>query len=105
MNDWALHEYGALYESWPRDEKGETVRPALLQSCSPLDMQAELLQGMLRAYGIPSLRVAPGDGQFGELILGMSGTGVDILVPETMLDDAKALMEAENDDEDRSLDA
>ncbi len=103
MSDWALHEYGAVYDSWPRDEKGETVRPALLQSCSPLDMQAQMLQSMLRAYGIPSIRVALGDGQFGELILGMSGTGVDILVPETMLADAKALLEAEND-EDQSLD-
>ena len=99
MNGWALHEYGEAYESCPRDEKGETVRPALLQSCSPLDMQAEMLQGLLRAYGIPSISVAPGDGAFGELILGMSGTGVDILVPETMLDDAKALLEADNEDQ------
>lgn len=99
MSDWALHEYGAVWESWPRDEKGEIIPPAHLASCSPLDMQAEMLQSMLRAYAIPSLRVAPGDGQFGELILGMSGTGVDILVPETMLDDAKALLEAENDEE------
>lgn len=103
MSDWALHEYGAAWESWPRDEQGETVRPALLATCSPLDMQAEMLQSMLRAYGIPSIRVAPGDGQFGELILGMSGTGLDVLVPETMLADAKALLEAEND-EDQSMD-
>lgn len=103
MGTWALHEYGAVYERWPRNEQGEPVSPALLASCSPLDMQAEMMQGMLQSYGIPSLRVAPGDGQFGELILGMSGTGLDILVPETMLEDAKALLEAEND-EDQSLD-
>lgn len=99
MSDWALREYGMLWERWPRDEKGETIRPARLTSCSPLDMQAQMTQGLLESYGIPSIRVAPGDGQFGELILGMSGTGVDILVPETMLDDAKALLEADNDEE------
>lgn len=100
MADWALRKYGQIYESWPRNEAGDTVPPTILTSCSPLDMQAEMLQSMLEAYGIPSLRVAPGDGQFGELILGMSGTGLDILVPETMLEEARALLEGENGEDD-----
>jgi len=33
------------------------------------------------------------------VVLGMSGTGSNIYVPETMLEDAKNLMEAEPDDE------
>ena len=32
-----------------------------------------------------------GDGQFGKIMLGMSGYGVEILVPETLLADAQAL--------------
>lgn len=98
MADWAKREYGKTLENWPKDEQGEPVAPAFLAMCSPLDMQAELTQGLLASYGIPSLRMAPGDGAFGELILGMSGTGLDIYVPETMLDDAKALMEADNEE-------
>ena len=98
MADWAKREYGKTLENWPKDEQGEPVTPAFLTMCSPLDMQAELTQGLLESYGIPSLRMAPGDGAFGELILGMGGTGLDIYVPETMLDDAKALMEADNEE-------
>lgn len=99
MADWAQREYGKAFENWPKNEQGEPVSPAWLTSCSPLDMQSEMVQSMLECYGIPSLRMAPGDGAFGELILGMSGTGLDIYVPETMLEDAKALMEADNDEE------
>jgi len=98
MADWAQHKFGQTMENWPKNETGDPVSPALLCGCSPLDMEAQMLQSMLEAYGIPSLCIAPGDGVFGKLILGMSGTGFDILVPETMLEDAKALMEAETDD-------
>ena len=47
----------------------------------------------LKAYGIPCLKNYPGDGQFGKIMLGMSGYGVEILVPETLLADAQALQE------------
>ena len=43
---------------------------------------------MLEAYGIPCLCVAPGDGSFGRVVLGMSGCGMDIYVPESLYDDA-----------------
>ena len=52
-----------------------------------------LLVNMLEAYGIPCLKNYPGDGQFGKIMLGMSGYGVEILVPETLLADAQALRE------------
>ena len=67
---------GALMEKWPRDERGEPVRPAFLAFRSSTDLA-----------------------DFGKVILGISGTGSRIYVPETMLEDAKALMEAETDDE------
>ncbi len=100
MGIWAKREYGKAYDSWPRDDAGETVAPALLKTCSSLDMEAEMLQSMLEAYGIPSIRHLPGDGQFGELMLGMSGNGVQVLVPNTMIDEARALMEGEADDDE-----
>lgn len=90
---------GELLRRWPKGENGEPVRPVYLAHRSSTDMDDMLLVNMLDAYGIPALRVCPGDGEFGRLILGISGTGTDILVPETLYDDAKALMEAEPDDE------
>ena len=99
MEGWGRREYGKTFDAWPRDEKGEPVRPALLTHCGPLDMEAEMIQSMLESFGIPSIRMLPGDGAFGELILGMSGNGVDIYVPCTMLDEAQDLLKGEPDDD------
>ena len=90
---------GALYEKWPKAENGELVPPKFLAHRLSLDMADVLLVNMLEAYGIPAVILHPGDGDFGKVILGMSGTGSSIFVPETMYEDAKNLMEAEVDDE------
>ncbi len=99
MRSWGRHEYGALYENWPKDEAGEPVEPAFLTHCSPLDLEAEMIRSMLESYGIPSFRRLPGDGAFGELILGMSGNGIDIYVPATQLAEAQELLKGEPDDD------
>ena len=99
MLSWGRHEYGKTMEEWPKDAQGETVPPAFLAHCGPLDMEAEMLQSMLAAYGIPSFRQLPGDGAFGELILGISGNGIDIYVPETLLTEAQAILKGEPDDD------
>lgn len=84
---------GDLLKRWPRNADGELVPPALLTKCTGIDMDDVLLVNMLEAYGIPCLKNYPGDGQFGKIMLGMSGYGVEILVPETLLADAQALRE------------
>ena len=99
MLSWGRHEYGKLYDVWPRDDTGETVEPAFLVHCGPLHMEAEMIQSMLESYDIPSVRCLPGDGAFGELILGMSGNGVDLFVPVTMLEKARELLEGEPEDD------
>lgn len=90
---------GELLEKWPKGEDGQPVPPVKLAHCKSSDMEDVMTVNMLEAYGIPALRVYPGDGVFGKIVLGMSGTGTDILVPANMYEDAKALMEAEPDDE------
>ena len=100
MLSWGRHEYGKLFEEWPRDEQGEPVPPALLVHCGPLDMEAEMIRSMLAAYDIPSFRQLPGDGAFGELILGISGNGIDIYVPATRLAEAQDILKGEPDDDE-----
>lgn len=90
---------GELYKNWPKDEQGNPVQPKLLAHCSSLDMADTMLINMLQAYGIPAMVMHPGDGGFGKVVLGMSGTGSRIYVPENMYEDAIVLMEAEPDDE------
>ncbi len=91
--EWGRRITGKLYERWPRDEKGELIEPVFLTHSFCLDMSDEMLVNLLEAYGIPCVRQYPNDGDFGRLILGTSGTGVDIYVPKTMYDDAVNLTE------------
>jgi hypothetical protein len=89
---------------WPQDEEGEPVRPAFLEHLSESQIESDIVVNMLRAYNIPVFRAYSNNGDFGRIILGFSGTGVDIYVPETMLKEAQNLLsadiepETENDD-------
>ena len=53
----------------------------------------------LKAFGVPCLCVDPGNGGFARVVMGMSGQGVDIYVPESLYDDAVALSKEENNEE------
>ena len=81
-----------LTDIWPKGDNGENEKAVFLCHLSASDMQDELLVSMLDAYGIPVIKNYPGDGEFGRVILGMSGLGTDLYVPESMLEDALNLM-------------
>jgi len=89
---------GGLYERWPKNPDGSPVVPAFLIHCNSTDLADVITVNMLEAYDIPVLILHPGDGDFGKVVLGLSGTGSRIYVPETLLAQAKELMEAEPDD-------
>ena len=81
-----------MTDIWPKDDNGEKEKAVFLCHLSANDMQDELLVNMLEAYGIPAIKNYPGDGEFGKVILGMSGLGRDLLVPESMYEDAVNLI-------------
>ena len=91
--EWGRKITGELLKRWPKDENGDLIEPVFLTHCVALDMKDELKVNLLEAYGIPCIRLYPNDGDFGRLILGMSGTGVDIYVPKTLYEDAVNLSE------------
>lgn len=95
--EWGRKLTGELYERWPKDENGEPVEPVFLTHCMSLDMRDEMLVNLLEAYGIPCLRQYPNDGDFGRLMLGMSGPGVDVYVPRNMYEDAINLSEGSSE--------
>ena len=89
---------------WPKNENGEPVPPAYLTHISggPLDM--ELTLNLLEAYGIPHVSEYPNNGLFGKLIMGHPPSGMEVFVPETMLEDAQNVLNAdEYDDNDEEL--
>ena len=96
---WGSRMPDDLLERWPKNADGETEKPVFLCNCRSQDMGDELKINMLEAYGIPCLRIYPHDGSFGRVVLGMSGFGTDIYVPESMLEDAKALCNPVSDED------
>ena len=95
--DWSGALRGDLYERWPKDENGQPEEPVRLGTAMNLNLFDELTVNMLETYGIPCLRVDPGNGSFGRLVLGLSGEGTDIYVPRSMADDAAALCTYQGD--------
>ena len=99
-DEWGRAGMGLVSDRWPKDAEGRAEESAFLCSCGGTDLSDELTVNMLEAYGIPCLRDYPGDGAFGRVIMGASGTGVDIYVPKSMLEVAQKLIEGvENDEE------
>ena len=94
---WYRSLPGETFRKWPKID-GEPEQPAFLKHCTSIDMEDEMLINMLSAYDIPAVRLYPGSGGFGVVVLGMSGEGSDIYVPASQLDDALSLIGGENDD-------
>ena len=90
--EWGRQLSGALLKRWPRDENGTLDAPVFLCHCSSLDMDEGLLVSRMESYGIPCLRQYPGNGDFGKIILGVSGTGIDVYVPASLWADASELL-------------
>ena len=98
--EWGRDLPGDLAEKWPKDENEDFVPAAWLTNCSQIDMGDAILTGVLDSCGIPFYKRFPHYGGFGNLMLGMSAEGVDIFVPETMLEEAKNILKGESEDEE-----
>jgi len=85
---------------WPKLEGGESVPPAFLTHIGGGPMDMELTLNLLEAYGIPHVCEYPNNGLFGKLIMGHPPSGMEVYVPETMLEDAQNLLNADMAGED-----
>ena len=90
---------GSVSRNWPKDQHGQPEKPVFLTHLQSTDMADTVTVNMLSAFGIVSFLVHPGDGSFGKVVMGMSGTGSDLYVPECDYEQAKLLMESESDDQ------
>jgi len=91
--DWKFNKPDG--PQWPKDENGEPVAPAYLKHISggPLDLEVAL--NLLNAYGIPHVSEYPNNGEFGKMIFGHPPSGMEVFVPETMLEDAQNILSAD----------
>ena len=91
--NWSFKE--AKSPEWPNDDKGNPIPPVYLMHLSGGHVNMELTINLLTAYGIPHVGKYPNDGLFGKLILGQAPFGMEVYVPETMLEDAQNILNAE----------
>lgn len=98
--EWGWGHRESLLDRWPKTADGDPVPPVFLVHTIPNNFADEMLVNLLEAYGIPTVRRYPNDGEFGKVILGMSGSGVDIYVPETDFEAALELLNGEVMEED-----
>lgn len=85
--------------TWPVGSDGEPVKPAFLEtvmSTNPLEYDMQTM--LLASNGIPTLRNYPGGGGLAKIILGFAGTGLDLYVPETMLDEAREILKGNKEE-------
>lgn len=81
--------------AWPRNPEGGMEKAVLVTNsgCKPLNIEMDV--NLLESCGIPTMRRDPGDGSFGKVMLGASGLGTEIYVPESMAGDARAILSGE----------
>ena len=103
MADWGFSKHKNTSENWPKDEKGELVPPVFLQHVSGTQLDFDMAINLLEAYSIPVVCQYPNDGEVGKLILGIAGGGMDIFVPQTLLEDAQNIIncDIEHDTEEK----
>lgn len=81
------------------EEYIENDKEALLFS-NLNSVEAEIIVSKLQSYGVPVLKRATGTGEIMEIYTGVNLYGIDIYVPEHMLDVAKELLKPIDEDKD-----
>lgn len=87
---------------WPIDAQGEKEKAVLLTSTFDSTADADMLISLLAAYRIPCFKYFDYEGGAGKVINGFSGYGASLYVPQTMLEDAQNILNAEAVEEDEN---
>lgn len=62
-------------------------------------IEAEIIIAKLKSYGVPVLKKSKGTGEIMEIYTGVNLYGIDIYVPEDMVDLAEELLKTEDEKE------
>ena len=79
---------------WPRDENGEKEQAVLLKETADSPADTDMVISFLASCGIPCFKYYDKDGAAGKVISGFSGYGASLYVPASMLDEARAVLDA-----------
>jgi pyrophosphatase PpaX len=70
----------------------ETLGEALLMTAKD-ELQANIIESLLKVYGIPVRRAYKGNDAFGKIVMGLTVNGIDLFVPNSVLLEARGLIE------------
>ena len=85
---------------WPLAEDGQKVKAVRLRDALDSMADADMVISLLAAYGIPCFKYYDLEGGAGKVINGFSGYGAGLYVPQTMLEEAQDLLQAEVTEEE-----
>ena len=89
--------------AWPVEDDGQKARGVeLLYAKNPVEL--DITQSLLHAYGIPTLAHVRNQAFFSTVVFGSPLLGAAVYVPETRLEEARALLEAQVEEIDESED-
>lgn len=93
-----------LEQLQPTQEQEATAEEetALLMTANN-DIQANIVESLLKAYGIPLSRKYKGNDTFGKIILGLTVNGIDLYVPKSALEEAMGIIENELPEEQENV--
>lgn len=97
---WTFGVHSADELSWPQRPDGEPEEPVALTVCPDFLSYGAVTISRLKAEGIPVMTRYPKAGGLGKLYTGISGAGVELLVPLSMLHRAKGFLLPPEDGED-----
>ena len=80
---------------WPVDAQGEKEKAVLLTSTFDSTADADMLISLLAAYRIPCFKYFDYEGGAGKVINGFSGYGASLYVPQSRLEEAQELLQAQ----------
>lgn len=89
---------------WPKDDNGEPVPPARLTTVMGTQLDYQMTLSLLHSFGIPTIESYSDYGSLAKVILGFAGSGMDVYVPETMVEFAKELLKPVEDGGDSKND-
>ena len=87
---------------WPSYDDGTPVKPVRLMTVTGSQLDYQMVITQLQSFGVPVVGTFTAEGTLAKLIFGFAGTGMDVIVPETMADLARELLkpvESEDDGE------
>ena len=86
---------GAAGPAWPVRADGTKEKAVLLCRAADNTAGSEMTISLLAAYNIPCFKYYEKDGAAGKVVSGFSVFGAGLYVPESMAEEAAALLEAD----------